>query len=294
VTISSSLKTIEVEEWFDRLFSRPLGYVFALLARFFRLSPTQVSILSMISGIVSGYYFYFQSSTGMAAWGCIWITVAGLLDSADGQLARMTGTSSHLGMIIDGFVDNVVFVAVYVAGILYFFPIMGWWVVGIAVIAGFSHSVRSLVYDVYKNDCLYFDGDKQSYFREAVSEVKQAQSAESRMPGVFHWLFLDYVKKQWLFSTRSVQWYQQLVSCKESDSEHFKPLYKHYFVPILTAWALVGGTNVHRFLIMGFNLMGRFDLYLYSAIILNIPFLMAWLWQYRLDQQGMKAIKESC
>ena len=116
---SSTIKTIEVEEKFDLIFSRPLGYVFAVISKWCYLTPTQVSLLSMSTGIVAGYCFYFQNDIGMVGWGCFWIVLAGVLDSADGQLARMTQKSSHLGMIIDGFVDNVVYISAYLGGLFY-------------------------------------------------------------------------------------------------------------------------------------------------------------------------------
>lgn len=286
----STIKTIEVEEKFDLIFSRPLGYFFAVISKWCYLTPTQVSLLSMITGIFSGYCFYFQNDIGMVGWGCFWIVLAGVLDSADGQLARMTQKSSHLGMIIDGFVDNVVYISAYLGGLFYLLPFYGWPIFIIGAISGLGHSLRSLIYVSYKDDCLYFYGDKSDHYRPTMDELRENNRGEkSDQDGlinrILNILYSDQAQKQWRLGTRSVEMYRQFEFEKKQRDEAFIVSYKQYFIPILTAWALVGGGNIHRFLIMGFSLLGRFDWFLYTGILLNIPCVVIWLVQRRRDRQ---------
>jgi phosphatidylglycerophosphate synthase len=289
--VRSTIKVIEVEEKFDLLFSRPLGYGFAVIARWCRLTPTQVSILSMITGIVAGYCFYFQSDIKMVGWGCFWIVIAGVLDSADGQLARMTQRSSHLGMIIDGFVDNIVYISAYLGGTFYLLSVYGWPIFIISAISGLGHSLRSLIYVLYKDDCLYFYGDKRDAYRPTIDELRdqfkgqQDTTERSVISRILYFLYCDQTRKQWALGTRSVEMYRRFESEKKCQEQKFKRVYKRCFIPILTLWALVGGGNIHRFLIMGFSLMGQFEWFLYGGILLNIPCLVIWWIQRRRDRQ---------
>ena len=80
-----------------------IGYGFAHIFKYLRLSPNFVSFLSLISYVVMGYLFlnaYF-------AWGGIAFLFGVLMDCTDGKLARMTNKTSRLGIWLDYNFDNV-------------------------------------------------------------------------------------------------------------------------------------------------------------------------------------------
>ncbi|MBV6645844.1 MAG: CDP-alcohol phosphatidyltransferase family protein, partial [Cyclobacteriaceae bacterium] len=112
--VLSTIKLIDIEERFDLVFSRFFGLFFAKAALRLRMTPTDVSIASLAVGLMGGGLLYFQESWVITLSGSILITIAGVLDSADGQLARMSGQSTDLGRIIDGLIDNLVFLACYI------------------------------------------------------------------------------------------------------------------------------------------------------------------------------------
>tara|TARA_B100001113_G_C21101944_1_gene619141 strand:- start:875 stop:1759 length:885 start_codon:yes stop_codon:yes gene_type:complete len=282
---TSAVKVIEVEEKFDLVFSRPLGYVFALVAKSCRLTPTQVSLLSMIAGVLGGYYLYFQNNIVMISWGCLLLVIAGVLDSSDGILARMTQKTSHLGYIIDGFIDNIVFLSAYLGGTIYLSSIYGWQIFIVAMIAGAGHSIRALIYKIYIDDCAYLFGDQESLQRPEPLSLSSLSDQRGIGAKILYYLYHDQTRKQWLLGTRSSEMYQQFKAFKKSHCEQFKEKYKSEFVPLLTLWALVGGCNIHRFLIMGFSLMGHFEWFLYTGILLNIPTLVIWLIQRYRDRR---------
>ena len=115
------LKQEDIEEKYDLILSRPAGLFLAGYAREAGLSPNQVSMLSLLSGAAGGLLLFYQLNLPVLSVACLLIILSGFLDSADGQLARMTNTTSKTGMIIDGVIDNLVFVACYLGGSLFFF-----------------------------------------------------------------------------------------------------------------------------------------------------------------------------
>jgi len=82
--------------------------------------------------------------------------VSDVLDSADGQLARLRGTSTRFGRMLDGIGDNLRFLSLYlhlmarlvVAGV-------GWPGVLLLAAAGLSHSLQSAAADFVRNAFLF-------------------------------------------------------------------------------------------------------------------------------------------
>lgn len=106
------VKHPEVEEAFDLLFYRPVGYGVSLLLRPLRVTPDHVSLAAAAVGLLGGHLlFYGRPAADLA--GAIALVVSALLDSVDGQLARLRGTHSAQGRMHDGFSDSVVFIGLY-------------------------------------------------------------------------------------------------------------------------------------------------------------------------------------
>ena len=55
--IKSTYKSDDTEEWLDRVWTRPIGYAWALLFRRLRVHPNTVTVLSMIIGAASAFFF---------------------------------------------------------------------------------------------------------------------------------------------------------------------------------------------------------------------------------------------
>lgn len=155
-SFESSLKSNDTEERIDIWFYRPIGYQIALFCAKIGMTPNTVTIISIFFGVAAGILFYSQD---------IWVNVLGMLsivfanslDSADGQLARLTNNKSRLGRILDGAAGDFWFISIHVALCLRSMN-EGWtaliWVPG--VLAGFSHLLQSAMADYYRNVHLYF------------------------------------------------------------------------------------------------------------------------------------------
>ena len=156
-----SLKSMDTEETFDLIFYRPMGYAWANLAKKVGVKPNAITIVSIFLGIGAGICFYFND---------FWINLAGVFllvwantyDSADGQLARMTGQYSRLGRILDGMSGDLWFAAIYIAICLRenvtsdFFMAHKWVIWVVAVCTGVFHGIQAAMADYYRQFHLYF------------------------------------------------------------------------------------------------------------------------------------------
>lgn len=120
--VECSNKSNETEEWFDRVFNRPIGYLWARLFARLGIHPNTVTVLSILLGISSAFFFVHGSyrtegSVGLTynIIGVLLMVWANFYDSADGQLARMTGKKTKLGHILDGTASIIIFISVYCA-----------------------------------------------------------------------------------------------------------------------------------------------------------------------------------
>jgi phosphatidylglycerophosphate synthase len=145
-----ALKPIEVEEPVDFYLYRRIAAYFVRLVYETRITPNQITLLSLAAGLAGAIClregWILPSTAGLL------LFTASILDCADGQLARSKGISSPAGRLLDGVVDFVVTVGVYIAA-------AGWlaeetgdgrmWT--LASIAGALMFVRATVYDSIKN-----------------------------------------------------------------------------------------------------------------------------------------------
>ena len=157
----ASLKSMDTEEHIDLYFYRPIGYGWALLAKKLGVTPNAITIASIFLGVGAGVCFYFNNIwiNLLAAFLLIW---ADSFDSADGQLARMTGQYSRLGRILDGLSGDIWFASIYVAICLRenvtseFFSAHHWVIWVAAVVTGMFHAIQAAMADYYRQFHLYF------------------------------------------------------------------------------------------------------------------------------------------
>src|SRR5258705_2972233 len=101
-----------VEEWADLHFFRPVGIRIARALQPTGISADQVTLWSLVIGLVAGHLFAYPDRwTNMI--GFVLFIVSDIFDSADGQLARLRGTSTRLGRVLDGASDSLRFMNLY-------------------------------------------------------------------------------------------------------------------------------------------------------------------------------------
>ena len=285
--VHSSVRLVAVEERFDLVFSRPFGLIFAKIAAKMNATPTQVSILSMITGVLGGIFFLWQDQLSYALLGSFLVVLAGVLDSSDGQLARLTGQSSELGRIIDGIVDNFVFISVYVCSAVFLFDIYGaWQSLLLATLAGAAHSWKSAVYEFHKSEYFYLVGQYKSSRVHFAQEVKDTFKRDTFFQKFVYYSYLDYCKKQEkdAFRTPELRKKFEKLANDPSTRDSFVTLYEKLNESTLYWWAWIGGTNMHRSAIIIAILLGYVEIYFILNILSLIPHYIAGKHQQNVDQ----------
>ncbi len=182
--MEKSYKSLDTEEHIDIYFNRPIGYLWALLFKKLHICPNVVTILSIILGVCSAVCFYFPDLPHTIA-GIILLMWANHYDSADGQLARLTGQTSALGRFLDGIAGDIWFFSIYVSISLRLtneplpFHLFGdhtWgiWIWLLTIFSGiYCHGRHCSLADYYRNIHLYFLNGK------AGSELDNAAQQEA-------------------------------------------------------------------------------------------------------------------
>src|SRR2546430_16744325 len=154
--VEATYKAREVEGVLDLYFYRPIGFRLAKFFAHLKMTPSAVTLLAGICGVIAGHLYYYRdlriNMVGMALHVC-----SNALDNADGQLARLTRRESRKGRIIDSLADHLVFVSIYLHLTLRYVvegssPAI--WLLAFA--AGISHALQGAAADYYRNTYLYF------------------------------------------------------------------------------------------------------------------------------------------
>lgn len=182
VSYRDTLKSMDTEEHIDLWFYRPIGFMWAKLAARMGVTPNAITIASIFLGVGAGVAFYFNN---------MWINVIGMLllvwansfDSADGQLARMTGQYSRLGRILDGLAGDIWFTTIYFSLCFReivtspFFIEHHWVIWTLAVTTGMCHAKQASMADHYRQFHLFFLKGKDGSELENVDDLRARQKA---------------------------------------------------------------------------------------------------------------------
>lgn len=173
--IASTYKARDVEETIDIYFYRPLGYFTAKFFKALGISPNVVTIISIVIGVIGGHFLYYRDITINAYGFLLWV-IADMLDSADGQLARMTDHRSKIGRILDGLGGNLIFLSIYLhlcARMVETYPAIPWPIFFLYVLAGgISHSLQSSLADYYRNAYLKIVVNPKKSELEGADEIR--------------------------------------------------------------------------------------------------------------------------
>lgn len=170
--IEASYKARDLEGILDLRFYRPLGFRVAQFFAGLKATPSQVTFLGALIGIVAGHLYFYQN-LAVNVVGMILQVVANIFDNADGQLARLTNQKSRVGRAIDGLGDTLVFASVYLhLALRYVVADHSPAVALLALGAALSHGWQAAVTDYFRNSYLVLlNGDDRV---EDLSSVLQA------------------------------------------------------------------------------------------------------------------------
>ena len=194
-------QTASIDEWYDSHVNRPLAAVFVRGAAHTGVTPNQITVVSGITGVASAFCIARAHGLWPMAGGLL-LFLTMILDCADGQLARLRGGGTFIGRMMDGYADWITAVALHI-GIWGYFAAHGFTFFGrelhgglttflIALAAGASMAVHSMLYDYYKNRYLIMtgDGDPNTHSPDEIRQrIRDAESFGERFYLALYWVY---------------------------------------------------------------------------------------------------------
>ncbi|MFD8542343.1 CDP-alcohol phosphatidyltransferase family protein [Streptomyces sp. NPDC059649] len=124
--LSAAQKSAKGVSLYSRYVNRPAGRILAAAGYRLKLTPNQVTLISAAVTFTGVVLIAALRPSPAAALGIVAALVLGFaLDSADGQLARLTGTGSAAGEWLDHVVDCAKMLAVHMAVLIAFYRHFG-------------------------------------------------------------------------------------------------------------------------------------------------------------------------
>jgi len=270
-----AFKAREIEEVVDVYFFRRLGIVFARLAQELRLTPTDVTFASIAAGAVGGLLL---ASPRTAMLGVALLILHGVLDSSDGQLARLTGQSSDFGRMMDGVAGYITHVAMYVGVTIAAFPRLGWWALLLACAGGFCTIVHAQMYD---------------YHRTTYAAYAIKGEALPAAVGTPHGGLLGlYESMQRLIAGRHPEVERRLALNGRAGVVEYesRQRYRQFFYRPVRGWNLLGD-NGRRLTIAVAVWFGRPEWFIFAELtVFNLFFVALWWVQRRADDRFLEAV----
>jgi phosphatidylglycerophosphate synthase len=272
-----AFKAYEIEELADVYFFRPLGMVFARLARHLGLTPTGVTIVGSAIGVAGGALLY-DDRLGLLAFALI--IFYSVLDSSDGQLARMTGQTSDLGRLLDGVGGLVTYVAIFLAileankgraGHESTFPL--------AVAAAISVLIHAQMYDYHRT----------SYVKCAIKGVVEpVETHGSHRPAALR----AYESMERALSGAHERVVAALGRRAAGGAvrDDDRARYRSCFYWPVRGWNLLGD-NTRFYAIGALAVCHRLEWFFpFMIVLMNAACLALWLWQARADRRFLAGL----
>lgn len=265
----ATLKPGQVETIFDFGFFRPVAHGVVRLVMPTSITPNQITAMSIAAGLAGAALLRSADPIATAAGSCLMLAY-GVLDCADGQLARARGASSRLGRILDGTSDYVVGVASGVALSLRLADAMGTPGAILAAAGLASVVVQGTLFDQFKNRYLrrsassYREGDDVEETLAAIRALEK-EGASPIVIGLHH-VYATFLRVQNLASKSSEA---------ESSPERARA-YGEHLAPVARAAAYLG-PSTHLVLLASFLAAGRLDLYIWLRLVAGNAALVALL-----------------
>lgn len=278
----ASLKVVEAEEIVDLIFFRPLAFIFVKLIYPTSLTPNQISVFSMIFGILAGISIGLGSVESVFMGGILLATSA-MLDCADGQLARLKKNGTLFGRLLDGTIDYVstlsIFLGIGFWGAYVWGNPVQWWL--LIIVTGITYAIQAGLVDYYRSEYIS-NVEGKSNFVESELEGFQKEYDLLKSKGgqpVSRSLLSLYIN------------YSKLQSAKKKSSEHRQIPPEDYVKNnrnLIRLWNL-NGTATHAFILIICAFVYRLDWYIwYILIVGNLLTFILWLIQRYSDNKAYK------
>lgn len=282
--LRATFKSKDTEEWLDIVFTRRVGYVIARAANAVGMHPNTITIISIFLGVLAGFCWW-HDGIAWALLGVAMLMSANFLDSADGQLARMSGKKTLWGRILDGFAGDVWFASIYIFMLIRLtFAPMPWgdgqiWGIWIWVLEFFaalvSHPRQAALADYYRNVYLLFHGDNSELndSRELAAEQKNTLWKERWFWKIWLFVYQIYTSGQERQTPSFQKFRAELALCygeipQEIGQEFCRRTYH------LLKWTNISTFNTRAIFLYFSMLIGQPWLYLvFEITVMNVIWL---------------------
>ena len=222
--IKAARKSRDTEDPVDVLLHDPIAI--RLTHRFIKagVSANAVTFMSLLVGVAGSALFY-SHNWWVNLIGILLVIFAAILDCCDGQIARLTHTSSQFGRVLDGAVDIANFLAIYIVLGLRMMnetiPFTGLkWSYGIWIVilaAMICNAAQARMADYYRGLHLFFlEGRNTAYLTRSKNLKEELSSLPKDSPfyeRIYRLFYLVYTKDQERQTPRA----QQLLNAIEKN-----------------------------------------------------------------------------
>lgn len=279
----TSLKKIEVEEFFDLFFYRPLAFLLVKSIYNTNITPNQLTVISMVFGVIGGFFYTIGNHQSFII-AAVLILIYNVVDCSDGQLARLKKNGTAVGRILDGIADYVVSVAAYVGIGIGFAnnssnPLL-WWIITAG--AGLSNALQSGLLDFYRTRYLDYVLKRASVLDDGIKTFEVEFERMKNVRGKYFdkvviWIYLWYSKVQQKVTNPNSKHESINHSISSDDYAEKNRL-------LIRLWTILGPTTQWTFLIIA-SLLNRLDIYLLGILIVgNVLAIILYSIQYRVDK----------
>ena len=276
-----SIKHAVFDETLTLYILRPIAFVFVKLLYPFSITPNQVSLMTIIIGIISGYFFSRGTVTSFIIGGSLYFLCM-VTDCVDGMIARLKNNGTVVGRIIDGFADYMVAISVYVGmGIgfekglvnLDFLPINHWWII---VIAAVSHILHCMLVEYYRAEFMAHGlGKSISTWEEKkkfTAELNRIRHLKGKLlDKILIAVYLGYSRLQ--------------VFHLEEKKEYDQKIYYHSNKLLIRLWFWIGPTASAFIIIISAILFRPIIFFIYTIGLANIYMIVLWIIQVRTNKK---------
>jgi hypothetical protein len=269
-----AFKAFEIEELADVYFFRPVGSIIARGGHALGMTPIHLTALGTLVGIAGGALLYGER-LGVLAFALL--ILYGIIDSADGQLARMTGQVTELGRVLDGIGGYVTHGAIYLAiaaGVIHrggSSSILVW-----MSLAAIANTMQAQMYDYHR-----------TAYITVVAEGRAPGNDPTKVPSWVAWLFRGYLMMQrWLIGLHAeVEAALAGRSVAGRVREDDRARYRECFYGPVRGWNLLGDNT--RFYAIGvLACLHRIDLFFAFILVpMNLALIALWHWQRNADRK---------
>lgn len=253
----SSVKSGFSDELINTYLLRPIAHLFVRVLYPMRVTPNQVTIASIVAGLVAAAVYAFAGPAYLPLAGLL-ITLKDILDSVDGQLARAKRMYSRFGRFLDSVGDFIVNLLVFAAISLSLFQQTGWLPAFLAGLAGFlGISLRVSYHVFYQTSFLHL---QRAYeVNRVTEEIRESDRAGDLRTLRMQQLFLLFYGWQDRMMTRLDAW-----SMRGLPRDRQEAWYSDR-----TALMLSGllGLGTELFILMIFSVARRLDWYLAANVV---------------------------